>query len=152
MLRINIVLLFYYICSIPLYLAVNIKFGAEVSGELAPLWVLGPLVTALNVKLFQGIGALYVFSFKQTVKVVRNLPTYSLVTYDYIFHGKLKEIVRMHLLQPLVDMKNMDHKKEFTRRLKQLQVHLLERYLDFVELIWPYYCRTIRFLKRANFI
>ncbi|XP_009763845.1 uncharacterized protein [Nicotiana sylvestris] len=137
---------------VPLYLAVTLIYGVEVSKELTPLWTLGPLIVALYVKMLRGICALYVFSFKQTVKVVRNLPTYSLLTYDYVARGKLKEDIRARLLQPLVDIKNLDYKEVAKRKAKDLEVYLVEKYLDYVESIWPYYCRTIRFLKRANLI
>lgn len=140
------------LCSVPLYLAVTLIYGVEVSKELTPLWTLGPLIVALYVKMLRGICALYVFSFKQTVKVVRNLPTYSLLTYDYVARGKFKEDIRARLLQPLVDIKNLDYKEVAKRKAKDLEVYLVEKYLDYVESIWPYYCRTIRFLKRANLI
>ncbi|KAL6318577.1 hypothetical protein AAG906_000655 [Vitis piasezkii] len=137
---------------IPLYLAVNVAYGPEVSKELAPLWVFGPLIVALYIKMLRGICALYVFSFKQTVKVVKNIPTYYLLAYTYIAHGKLKEDIQARFWQPVVDIKNLDYRELSRRKLKDLQEWLLERYLDFVESIWPYYCRTIRFLKRANLI
>ncbi|XP_055825805.1 uncharacterized protein LOC129894241 [Solanum dulcamara] len=137
---------------VPLYLAVTLVYGAEVSKELTPLWILGPLIVALYVKMLRGICALYVFSFKQTVNVVKNLPTYSLLAYDYIARGKLKEDIRVRLLQPFVDIKNLDYKEAAKRKAKDIEVYLVEKYLDFVESIWPYYCRTIRFLKRANLI
>ncbi|XP_024170954.1 uncharacterized protein LOC112177023 isoform X2 [Rosa chinensis] len=137
---------------IPSYLAVNILYGAEVSKELTPLWVLGPFIAALYIKMLQWLCALYVFSFKQTVKVIKNLPTYYLVAYRYIFHGKLKEDVYARFWQPVADIKNLDYKKLSRRKLKVLQELILEKYLDFVESIWPYYCRAIRFLKRANLI
>lgn len=140
------------LCSVPLYLAVTLVYGAEVSKELTPLWILGPLIVALYVKMLRGICALYVFSFKQTVNVVKNLPTYSLLAYDYIVRGKLKEDIRMRLLQPFIDIKNLDYKEAAKRKAKDIEVYLVEKYLDFVESIWPYYCRTIRFLKRANLI
>ncbi|KAL3533324.1 hypothetical protein ACH5RR_006845 [Cinchona calisaya] len=136
----------------PLYLAVNLRYGVQVSRELTPLWVLGPLIAALYVKLLQGICALYVFSFKQTVKVITNLPTFYLVAYNYIAHGKLNDGVSRHIFQPLVDIQNLDYKEAFIRKIKDLEVFLVEKYLDFVESIWPYYCRTIRFLKRAHLI
>lgn len=144
--------LFSCICSIPLYLAVNLRAGAQVSRELTPLWVLGPLIAALYVKLLRGICALYVFTFKQTVKVITNLPTYYLMAYNYIAHGKLNEGVSRHLFQPLIDIQNMDFKEVCKRKMKDLEIFLVEKYLDFVESIWPYYCRTIRFLKRAHLI
>ncbi|MCD7447929.1 hypothetical protein HAX54_036297 [Datura stramonium] len=137
---------------LPLYLAVTLVYGAEVSKELAPLWIIGPLIVALYVKMLRCICALYVFSFKQTVNLVKNLPSYSLLAYDYIAHGKLKEYIRVRLLQPFVDIKNLDYKEAAKRKTKDLEVYLVEKYLDFVESIWPYYCRTIRFLKRANLI
>ncbi|KAK2993214.1 hypothetical protein RJ640_005182, partial [Escallonia rubra] len=137
---------------IPMYLAVNLMYGAEISKELTPLWVLGPLIVALYVKMLQGLCALYVFTFKQTVRVVRNLPTYYLVAYDYITRGKLKEVIRAYLWQPVADVKQLDYKEVSKRKMKDLEGWLVERYLDIVESIWPYYCRTIRFLKRANLI
>ncbi|KAF5957526.1 hypothetical protein HYC85_004751, partial [Camellia sinensis] len=126
--------------------------GAEVSKELMPLWVLGPLIVALYIKILRGLCALYVFTFKQTVKVVKNLPTYYLVAYSYIASGKLEENVRARLLQPLVDIKNLDYKELLKIKMKNLGAWASEKYLDYVESIWPYYCRTIRFLKRANLI
>lgn len=138
--------------SAPLYLAINVAYGSEVSKELTPLWILGPLVVALYVKLFRGLWALYLFTFKQTVNVVKNLPVFYLIAYQYVANGKLKEDVRSRVWQPVVDVMNLDYKELSRRKLKELQEWLLERYLDFVESIWPYYCRTIRFLKRANLI
>lgn len=141
-----------FTCSAPLYLAVNIVYGSEVSKELTPLWILGPLVAALYVKMLKAICSLYVFSFMQTVKIVKNLPSYYMVVHEYLFRGKLKEIMQKYLWQPLVDIKNMDYKEATIAKLKDIQGWLVEKYLDFVESIWPYYCRTIRFLKRANLI
>lgn len=137
---------------IPLYLGVNVVYGAEVSRELTPLWIIGPLMVALYVKLLRGIIALYAFSFKQTVKVIKNLPTYSSITYKYIAEGKLKQDIRARFWQPVIDIKNMDYKELALRKWKAFQEWITEKYLDFVESIWPYYCRTIRFLKRANLI
>ncbi|XP_057804518.1 uncharacterized protein LOC131019911 [Salvia miltiorrhiza] len=136
----------------PLYLAVNLVYGSEVSKELTPLWILGPLVAALYVKMLRGICSLYVFSFMQTVKIVKNLPAYCMLVHEYLFRGKLKEVMQKYIWQPLIDIKNMDYKEVTKRKLKEIQGWLVEKYLDFVESIWPYYCRTIRFLKRANLI
>ncbi|GMQ10038.1 hypothetical protein CsSME_00053197 [Camellia sinensis var. sinensis] len=132
---------------IPLYLAVNVAYGAEVSKELTPLWVCGPLVVALYIKILHGLCALYVFSFKQTVKLVNNLPTYYAVAYNYIGHG-----IYNHLWKHVVVIKNLDYKELSKTKRKDLELWAAEKYLDFVESIWPYYCRTIRFLKRANLI
>ncbi|KAJ7956211.1 Embryo defective protein [Quillaja saponaria] len=137
---------------IPFYLAVNVRYGAEVSKELIPLWIIGPLIVALYIKLIRGLCALYVFTFKQTVKVIKNLPTYCIVAYNYVARGKLKEDIGAYVFQPVLSIKNLNY-KELTRiKLKELQEWLVEKYLDYVESIWPYYCRTIRFLKRANLI
>ncbi|KAL7138949.1 hypothetical protein ABFS83_09G017400 [Erythranthe nasuta] len=136
----------------PLYLAVNLVYGPEVSKELTPLWILGPLIVALYIKMFRAICGLYVFSFKQTVKVVKNLPTYCLLVHEYLFRGKLKEAIRARLWQPIADIKNMDYKEAARKKMKDLQEWLVEKYLDYVESIWPYYCRIIRFLKRANLL
>lgn len=123
-------------------------YGAEVSKELTPLWVVGPVIVVLYIKMLRWLFALYVFSFKQTVKVIKNLPVY----YSYLVEGKLKEEFRSRFWQPVVNIKNLNYKEFSKSKLKELQVWLVERYLDFVESIWPYYCRTIRFLKRANLI
>ncbi|EPS63513.1 hypothetical protein M569_11269, partial [Genlisea aurea] len=136
----------------PMFLAVNLIYGSEVSKELIPLWTLGPLIVALYVKTFQLIFNLYVFTFRQTVKVIKNLPVYSTVAYDYVVSGKLKAAIRKHLFQPVVDVKNMDYKEFTLKKLNDLREWLTEKYLDFVESIWPYYCRAIRFLKRANLL
>ncbi|XP_010248564.1 PREDICTED: uncharacterized protein LOC104591437 isoform X2 [Nelumbo nucifera] len=133
---------------IPWYLSVNVVYGPKVSKELTPLWVFGPLIVALYIKMLRGLCALYIFSFKQTVQVLKNLPTY----YNYVARGKLKEDLLAYFWQPVVDIKNMDHKELFRKKLKELEAWLVEKYLDFVESIWPYYCRTIRFLKRSHLI
>lgn len=127
-------------------------YGAEVSKELTPLWVLGPVIVALYVKMIQWLFSLYVFTFKQTFKIIKNSPSYSMVAYSYLVQGKLKELLHARLVQPFVDIRNMNYKEFFISKLKELQVWVVEMYLDFVESIWPYYCRIIRFLKRANLI
>lgn len=137
---------------IPFYLAINVAYGAQVSKELTPLWILGPLVIALYVKIFQGICALYVFTFKQTVKVIKNSPAYTMMVYTYIADGKLKDEIYARLWQPVLDIKNTDYRVFSARKVKEFQVWAGEKYLDYVESIWPTYCRTIRFLKRANLI
>ncbi|PON72227.1 embryo defective [Parasponia andersonii] len=137
---------------IPLYLAVNVIYGAEVSKDLTPLWILGPVILALYIKMLGWLFALYVFSFKQTVKVIKNLPTYFTVAYSYIVQGKLKEEVYARFWRPVVNFKNMNYKESSKRKLKELEEWIGEKFIDFVESIWPYYCRTIRFLKRANLI
>ncbi|THG11619.1 hypothetical protein TEA_004255 [Camellia sinensis var. sinensis] len=121
---------------------VNVAYGAEVSKELTPLWVCGPLVVALYIKILHGLCALYVFSFKQTVKLVNNLPTYYAVAYNYIGHG-----IYNHLWKHVVVIKNLDYKKLSKTKREDLELWAAEKYLDFVESIWPYYCRTIRLGK-----
>ncbi|XP_019055813.1 PREDICTED: uncharacterized protein LOC104612361 isoform X2 [Nelumbo nucifera] len=133
---------------IPWYLSVNVVYGPEVSKELTPLWVFGPLVMALYIKMLRGLCALYVFTFKQMVQVLKNLPTY----YNYVAQGKLNDDLRAYFWQPVVDIKNLDYKEAFRKKLKEFEAWLVDKYLDFVESIWPYYCRTIRFLKRAHLI
>ncbi|KAK7301553.1 hypothetical protein RJT34_12419 [Clitoria ternatea] len=135
---------------VPFYLAVNVKYGAEVSKELAPLWIFGPLIVAIYIQIIRGLCALYAFSFNQTVNLIKNLPSYCILVYGYVFCGKLKEDISTYFLQPILSVKNRDYKQLTRRKLKELQEWVVEMYLDFVESIWPYYCRTIRFLKRAN--
>ncbi|WCJ19493.1 embryo defective 2759 [Euphorbia peplus] len=136
----------------PLYLAINMIYGAQVSKELMPLWIFGPPVAVLYVKMLQMLWALYVFSFKLTVKLIKNLPTYYSVTSSYIAQGKLKEDIRGRLFWPVIIMKNLDYKELSKKKMKEFEEWFMDKYLDFVESIWPYYCGAIRFLKRANLI
>ncbi|TYG60512.1 hypothetical protein ES288_D07G074500v1 [Gossypium darwinii] len=102
--------------------------------------------------ILRGLCALYVLCLKQTLQIVGNLPTYYVVAYNYIAHGKLKEEVRARVWQPVVNIKNLDYKELSRRKMKDFQEWMMETYVDIVESVWPYYCRTIRFLKRANII
>ncbi|CAJ2664343.1 unnamed protein product [Trifolium pratense] len=136
----------------PFFLAVNAIYGPEVSKELTPLWIIGPLVVALYVMMVRVLCSLYVYSFKQTVKVIVNLPSYCNLAHSYIFHGKLKEDIKAHILQPVLNIKNADYKQLTRKMLKVLSEWIREKYIDFVESIWPYYCRMIRFLKSSNLI
>lgn len=135
-----------------MYLAVNAVYGPRVSKELIPLWVFGPIIVALYVKMLQWLTALYIFTFRQTVKVLTNLPTYYMLAYNYMTKGKLKEDLLARFWKPVAELKDLDYKEVSWRKLKELKVWIVELYLDFVESIWPYYCRTIRFLKRANLL
>uniref|UniRef100_A0A2P2KZK3 Uncharacterized protein LOC105107356 n=3 Tax=Rhizophora mucronata TaxID=61149 RepID=A0A2P2KZK3_RHIMU len=137
---------------VPMYLAINVLYGAEVSKELTPLWILGPLVISFYIKMWQGLWALYVFTFKQTAKVIKSLPICYMLAYSYMKQGKLKKDIRACVLQPVLNIKNLDYKELSRKKLKVLEVWFVDKYLDFVESIWPYYCQTIRFLKRANLI
>ncbi|XP_041999336.1 uncharacterized protein LOC121748854 isoform X2 [Salvia splendens] len=136
----------------PLYVAVNLVYGMEVSKELTPLWILGPIVVTVYVKTFQALCGLYAFSFKQTANVIKKLPVYYSLVHDHIVHGKLKEAMRMHIFLPLADIKNMNYREVTSRKMKDLQGWLVDRQLDLVELVWPWYCRTIRFLKRTHLV
>ncbi|KAJ6796019.1 uncharacterized protein M6B38_283480 [Iris pallida] len=133
---------------IPFYLGVRVVYGAEVTKELTPMWVLGPLIIALYVKIVQGLYSSYVLCFMYTGRLVKKVPS----VYNYIAKGELKEYLWARFWKPIEDMKKLDYKDFLVRKLKQLQEWAVEKYLDFVESIWPYYCRTIRFLKKANLI
>jgi hypothetical protein len=141
-----------FICSAPFFLAVNAIYGPEVSKELTPLWIIGPFVVALYIMMVRVLCSLYVYSFKQTVKVIKSLPSYSILAHSYIFHGKLKEDIKAHILQPILNIKNADYKQLTRKMLKVFSEWIREKYIDFVESIWPYYCRIIRFLKSSNLI
>lgn len=137
---------------IPWFLTIRVLYGTEVVKELTPLWVAGPLVLALYINIIKGLCTLYAFCFMQVVKIVKNLPAYCLLLYSYVFEGKLKSFLWICLIKPFSDIKNMDYKEYFRRMFKLLKVWAVEKYLDCIESIWPYYCRTIRFLKKANLI
>lgn len=137
---------------IPWYLTVKMVYGAEVTKELMPLWIFGPLIFALYIKIIQGLCSLYVFVFMQAIRLIKNLPRYSLLVYNFIAEGKLRAYLWDHFVKPIVDIKNMDYGAFSRRKYKQLVTWAVEKYLDYVESIWPYYCRTIRFLKKAHLI
>ncbi|XP_073115766.1 uncharacterized protein [Elaeis guineensis] len=137
---------------IPWYLTVKLVYGVEVTKELTPLWVLGPLIVAFYIKIIQGLCLLYLFLFMQASRLIKNLPIYSSLVYTYIAPGKLKAFIWALFWKPIIDIKNLDYKALLRQKFKQLEEWALEKYLDFIELIWPYYCRTIRFLKKAHFI
>ncbi|KAF3772478.1 hypothetical protein EJ110_NYTH57803 [Nymphaea thermarum] len=138
--------------SVPFYLAVSAIYGGEVVKDLTPMWTLGPAIVFLYVKLVKGICSLYVFTFKQAILLLKRTPGFLLWLYSYIKEGKLKAKMRETFWQPVVDIKNLDYRSLVNSKVKELEVWMVEEYLDFVESIWPYYCRTIRFLKRANLI
>nr|XP_010942418.1 uncharacterized protein LOC105060428 [Elaeis guineensis] len=137
---------------IPWYLTVRVVYGVEVTKELTPLWILGPLIVALYIKIIQGLCSLYLFVFMQAVRLVKNLPTYSLLVHNYIAEGKLKAVFWALFWKPIIDIKNLDYRDLFRQKAQQLGEWAGEKYLDFIESIWPYYCRTIRFLKKAHLI
>ncbi|XP_072961260.1 uncharacterized protein [Typha angustifolia] len=137
---------------VPWYLSVKLRYGAEVTSELKPLWFLGPLIVALYIKVIQGLCALYLYIFMQAIQLARNLPSYSLLVYTYIAEGKLKAYIFSRFWEPIVRIKKMDYKALLRQKFKQLEDWVVEKYLDYVESIWPYYCRTIRFLKKAHLI
>ncbi|PKU67840.1 uncharacterized protein LOC110100716 [Dendrobium catenatum] len=137
---------------IPWFLTIRIVYGAEVTKELTPLWIIGPLVLALYINIIKGLCSLYTFCFMQAVNLVKNLPAYCLLLHSYIVEGKLQSTLWFYLIKPFADIKNMDHKEFFRSKIKQVQGWAVDKYLDCIESIWPYYCRTIRFLKKANLI
>ncbi|KAF7806063.1 uncharacterized protein G2W53_038224 [Senna tora] len=116
---------------IPFYMAVNVIYGAEVSRELTPFWVFGPLIVALYVTIIRKLCALYALIFKQTIKVIKNMPSYSILAYSYVFSGKLKEDIRALILQPIWSIKNRDYKELRRRKWKELEDWIVEKYLDF---------------------
>ncbi|KAI3783581.1 hypothetical protein L1987_42665 [Smallanthus sonchifolius] len=119
-----------------MYLAVNMKYGTEVAKELTPLWICGPLLVALYIKIVQGLCLLYVYSFKQSGKVVKNLPIY----YNYAISGKLKETIRARLLLPVANFRNLGYKGIWTC----VQEWIVDKYLGYIESIWSHYCKLIR--------
>ncbi|WOL00609.1 hypothetical protein Cni_G09320 [Canna indica] len=133
---------------IPLFMTVKVVHGAEVVKELTPLWILGPLIVALYVKIIQGLCSLCLCFFMLAGNLIKNLPRF----YQYIIEGKLRAYLWTHLVKPFVDIKNLDYRVYITKKYKQLEAWTVDKYLDFVESIWPYYCRTIRFLKKANLL
>lgn len=135
-------------CFMLMYIAVNIKYGDEVAKELTPLWIGGPLIMALYMTTVQVITSLYIFSFRQSVKLLKKSP----MVYDYVASGKLNEMIRVRLWTPTVDFWSLGYIEISKRIWNDFLLWLVDKYMDYVESIWPSYCKFIRFLKRANFI
>uniref|UniRef100_A0A7N0TJS9 Uncharacterized protein n=1 Tax=Kalanchoe fedtschenkoi TaxID=63787 RepID=A0A7N0TJS9_KALFE len=142
----------FLLLSVPFFLAVTVAYGTEVTRELAPLWVMGPLIVALYVKLARWIVALYIFTFKMTVIFLKNTPSYLQTAFAFAAQGGIQTAIYACFWKPIVDIKNADYKQLLRRKQKQYQEWSNEKFLDFAEAIWPFYCRTVRFLKRANLI
>ncbi|WOL02902.1 hypothetical protein Cni_G11621 [Canna indica] len=137
---------------IPWFLTVNLVHGTEVTKELMPLWIVGPLVVALYMKIVQVLCSLCLFLFMLAMNSIKNPPRYSLLVYNYTIEGNLGAYLWTRLMKPFMDIKNLDYWIYVTTKYKQLEAWTIDKYLDFFESIWPYYCRTIRFLKKANLI
>ncbi|CAA7402255.1 unnamed protein product [Spirodela intermedia] len=137
---------------IPWYFITRVAYGIEVTKELTPLWTIGPLITALYIRTIQGICSLYVFCFKKAIELLGNLPSYYALICSYLVEGKLRELLYAKLCKPVADVKNTDYEALARLRTKQLREWAVEKYVDYVESIWPLYCRTIRFLKKANLL
>ena len=102
-----------------MFLTVNVPYGAEVLKALIPLWVCWPLIVALHIKMLQVLCALYVSSFKQTVKIAKSLPTYYALAYNYITCGKLKEEICSCARYAWAAEKYMDFAESNTAQLLQ---------------------------------
>ncbi|KAK4753619.1 hypothetical protein SAY87_001723 [Trapa incisa] len=76
-------------------------------------------------------------------QLIKSLPRYYKMARECISQGKVTEDVVAWIWRPLLDIKNLDYKDLSTRKLNGFQEWLLEKYLDFVESIWPYHCITI---------
>uniref|UniRef100_A0A1D1Y199 Calcium-transporting ATPase PAT1 n=2 Tax=Anthurium amnicola TaxID=1678845 RepID=A0A1D1Y199_9ARAE len=137
---------------VPWYSITRAVYGVEVTKELTPLWFLGPLVATVYIRLFQGLCSLYIFCFMQSIRFLENVPIYSMLIYNFVAERKLQALLYIRFCQPILDMKNMDYKGLIRQKLKQLKEWGLEKFLDYVESIWPYYCRMIRFLNKANLL
>lgn len=114
------------------------KYGPQVAKELIPLWIGGPLLIALYIKMVQVLYSLYVFSFKQSVKVVKNFTS-----------GNDKELIRVRLWQHVVYFRNLEYKNESKRIWKEFKEWLGDKCLDYVESMWSYR-GMVMFLKMAN--
>lgn len=126
------------IILVPLFLTVNIKYGAQVAKELSPLWIGGPLVVGLYIKMVQVLYSLYVFSFNQLVKAA--------VNFDPL---KNKDLIQVHLWRHVVYFRNFDYKNGSKRRWEHFKDWLLDKFVDYLEPMWS--CRKmVGFLKLAK--
>lgn len=137
---------------IPFYLTVRMVYGVEITKELTPMWVLGPLIVAFYLKIIQGLCSLYAVCFMSAVRLAKNSPSFYLLVSTYIAEGRLKSFLQAQFSKPIEEIKNLDYKQFLWAKMKQVHEWTVERYLDYIESIWPYYCRMVRFLKKANLI
>ncbi|XP_074575795.1 uncharacterized protein LOC141832206 [Curcuma longa] len=152
LLGVDAAILIPFFIFIPFYLTIKIIHGAEAARDLTPLWIAGPLIVALYVKVIKRICSLYIFLFIQAGKFIMNLPKYFLLVYNYIAEGKLRTSLWTLFVKPFVDISTFNYGAYFRWKYEQLKVVAVEKYIDYLESIWPYYCRIIRLLKRANLI
>ncbi|CAA0826674.1 embryo defective 2759 [Striga hermonthica] len=137
----------------PLYIAVNIMYGSEISKDLTRLWIMGPLITALYVKIVSAICGYYVFAIKQTFKTVMKIPVYASLVHEYIFKGKLKEAMLIYIWgQPLEVINNTDRNVLVEKRIEEFREWSHESYLDFREYMWPYYRGLLRLLRKIHLL
>ncbi|CAM8933813.1 unnamed protein product [Rhodiola kirilowii] len=127
---------------IPCYVAIRVIYGVEVLKELTPLWILGPLIVAFDIKMFQAISQLYVFCFKQAEIAIRSMPS----------PNKLTEAMYTYILHTLVAMTSFDYKKAAKMKLKEIIQWNKNVPVIFLTLSWPFYWRIVRFLTRSNLI
>ncbi|GAB2274218.1 hypothetical protein Dimus_008985 [Dionaea muscipula] len=133
---------------IPLYLGINLVYGVEVSKNLTPLWIVGPLLAAFYTKIFLRILAVYIFSFKNTVLVLKGMPAYTMAGYRYVSDGRLKR----DILRPVMEIKNLDYQEIASRKREEFKAIMKDKYLDYVESIWPFYYKTLRMLKKSKLL
>ncbi|KAJ4753669.1 embryo defective 2759 [Rhynchospora pubera] len=137
---------------VPGYFTVRMTYGAEVAAELMPLWFLGPPLLALYVKVIQKLLHLYFLIFTRAGLLLKDLPFYSRVAYAYVKEGKVKAYFYETLWGSVVRLKELDYQALAMQKYMHIRVWLVEVYLDLTETIWPYYCRTIKMLKKANLL
>jgi hypothetical protein len=113
---------------IPLYMGVNVIYGAEVSKELTPMWIFGPLFVALQVQSIRWVCQLYVYAFRQTIAVAKKLKT----TYHDIASGRYK----LDVVLPVTKL-DVDTVKGY------VIAWLMELNLDLMD-AWPFYRKVWR--------
>ncbi|KAJ8477989.1 hypothetical protein OPV22_021716 [Ensete ventricosum] len=59
---------------IPGYLMAKVVYGADVTKELMPLSIIGPVIVAFYVKIIQGLCSIYLFFVMQASKLIKNPP------------------------------------------------------------------------------
>lgn len=132
---------------VPMYVLVNLIYGAEVSKELTPLWKFAPLVVAVYIGMFKLLCAVYAFTFSYVVKVLKIMSAYVQVIYNFVVSG---ELIRVCFWQTLAYIRNFP--KIVKAQWEAKKVKWEEEFVDTMETIWPYYCRTIKALKRAKIL
>lgn len=131
------------------YFAITVFYGFRASNDLLPLWIIGPLMMGIFIKLCQTV---YAHCIRITTDVVNmgkatciaakngDLTRPMLLQFEQFFEGKRSELVYFLKGEGLKDFLQQK-RREYEERIE-------EAIQDYAEANWPRYRATTRFLRK----